>query len=300
MTEQKHRDKGPQAKAIRVFIALSVVVFLITLIAGIMSDSVALLLSASVEFIIVFMAFLVNSSMHKLERPPDQYFHFGYDKFEPLTVVIQGLMIMFSCVFALYFAAQDMVHAEDIKCYNIPIHASIISGLIAIFTALYINRAAARARSHMLKTSALHCLVDSMLSFGMAAGFAAGLWMKNMGYRHLTPYVDPIMTFFLAAALVWTPVKHVRAGLRQLLDAAPAKDVREAIEVIIEKHKARAFGIRSIRMRKAGDRVFLYVCFEMHGHTTMNQAQEFVRSFEDDISRTFPKYDCIVYFYPAK
>lgn len=299
MTDQKHRENGPQIRAVRILKILSIVVFVITLAAGIISDSMALLLDAATEFIIVFMSFFIHSNIRKIEKPPDQFFHFGYDKLEPFTVVIQGTMIMFSCVVASYFAIQDIVHAENIARYDIPIYASVISGIIALLTAFYINKVSSKTRSHMLKTSALHCFVDSVLSFGMAVGFTVGLYMHRMGYTHLTPYVDPAMTLILAVILVWTPVKLLKSGMHQLLDAVPAKDVRDSIERIAERHKAKAFGIHNIRMRKAGERVFLYICFEIHGHTTMNQAQEFAKAFEDDISKNFPKYDVIVYFYPA-
>jgi len=299
MADQKHRENGPQIKAVRILKVFSIIIFFITLIAGFISDSMALLLDAATEFIIVFMSFFIHSNIRKIEKPPDQFFHFGYDKLEPFTVVMQGTMIMLSCVVASYFAIQDIIHADNIDCYDIPIYASVISGIIALLTAFYIRNVSSKTHSHMLKTSALHCFVDSILSFGMAVGFTVGFYMHRMGYTHLTPYVDPVMTLILAVILVWTPVKLLKSGMHQLLDAAPSRDVCDSVEKIAERHKAKAFGVRSIRMRKAGERVFLYICFEIHGHTTMNQAQEFVKSFENDISKSFPKYDVIVYFYPA-
>jgi divalent metal cation (Fe/Co/Zn/Cd) transporter len=107
------------------------------------------------------------------------------------------------------------------------------------------------------------------------------------------------MALILAVIFMWTPVKLIKLNISQLLDAAPIEEVRNNIEEIVEKHKAKAFGIHSIRARRAGEKVFLDVCFEIHGHTTMIDAQRFTESFEKDIAAKFPKYDVIVYFYPA-
>ncbi|MDD5432058.1 MAG: cation diffusion facilitator family transporter [Candidatus Omnitrophica bacterium] len=299
MVNLTQKEKDLQVRVIRVSMFFSIAIFLIALIAGIISDSITLLLDASAGFITVFMAFVVHSNIKKLDRPPDSFFNFGYDKFEPFTVVMQGGMIMFSCVVALYFAIQDIVHAEDVARYDIPMIASMVSGVIALIIAFFIRNVSVRTRSHMLKASALHWFVDSFFSFAMVSGFAFGYYMQQKGYHRITPYVDPAMTIILATILIWTPIKLIKTNLRQLLDAAPSDKIRAEVEKIVDRHKARAFGIHSIRMREVNEKVFLYICFQMHGHITMLQAQEFVKAFEADVAEHFPKYDVIVYFYPV-
>jgi len=293
------RGQNPQSRAVFVSIVVSTAIFFITLAAGIVSDSIALLLDASMEFIMVFMAFMLRSSIKKIEMPPDEFFNFGYEKYEPFTAVIQGVTIMVSCIIASYFAIQDIIHAEAVTRYDIPVFVSLLTGVFATLTAFYLKVISHKTNSNMLKVSGLHWFMDGALSFIMCLGFLFGLYMHNLGYAHITPYVDPVMALVLTAVFIWTPLKLIRRSLNQLLDAVPGKEVRREIEKVAQKHKAKAFGIRSIRMRKAGEKVFLDVCFEIHGHTTLVQAQEFTESFEKDIAAQFPKYDVIVYFYPT-
>ncbi len=298
MAHPRNQEDRPQPKAVTVAIVFSVIIFLITLLAGIISDSITLLLDASAGFIMVFMAFVLRSSIKKIQMPPDEFFNFGYDKFEPFTVVIQGFMIIISCVIASYFAIQDIVHADDIARYDIPTYVSFVSGVIAVGVALYLRSASLKARSNMLKASSLHWFVDSFFSFAMCLGFLFGFYMYKTGYSHITPYVDPVMALILAISLIWTPLKLIKDNLWQLLDAAPIGNVRSEIEKIAQVHKARAFGINSIRVRRSGEKVFLDICFIIHSHTTMAQAQEFADNFKKDIAEKFPKYDAFVYFYP--
>ncbi|MDD5020374.1 MAG: cation diffusion facilitator family transporter [Candidatus Omnitrophica bacterium] len=298
MTIIREQDKKVESTAAVVSMVLSVVIFLITLAAGIVSDSIALLLDASMGFIIVFMAFMLRFSIQKIHMPPDQFFNFGYEKFEPFTAVIQGIAIVLSCVFSSYFAIQDIVHAEDIVRYDIPMYVSLFSGTVALLNAFFLRRISRATHSTVLQVSSLHWLMDGSLSFAMCAGFLFGFMMHRLGYFHITHYVDPVMALVLACFFIGMPLKLIRHNVRELLDATPSREVRSEIETIVEKHKARSFGIRSIRMRRAGEKVFLNVCFEIYGHTTMVQAQEFAESFEKDIAAHFPRYDVIVYFYP--
>lgn len=294
-----HHESNLQSRTAFVLIILSVIIFVITLAAGLISDSIALLLDASTELIIVFMAFMLKSSIKKVNMPPDSFFNYGYEKFEPFTAVIQGVMIIFSCVIASYFAIQDIIHEEDIARYDIPVLVSFIVAVIAILTAFYLKVLARKTHSAILKVSSFHWFIDGLFSFTLALGFLFGLYAQKSGLVHIAPFVDPVMALVLAAVFMCTPIKLIKLNIRQLLDAAPIEEVRHNIETIIEKHKAKAFGIHSVRARRAGEKVFLDVCFEIHGHTTMLEAQRFVESFEKDIAAKFPKYDVIVYFYPT-
>lgn len=299
MDGQNQKENKAQAKVVRVSMVVSIIIFLIALSAGIISDSVTLLLDASAGFVTILMAFILHFNIKKMGMPPDQFFNFGYDKFEPFTVAMQGSMIMLTCVVALYFAIQDIVHADDVARYDIPMYAAVISGFLALFTAFYLRKISIRTSSNMLRASSLHWFVDAFFSFAMMFGFGFGFYLHQVGYTHLTPYVDPAMTIILAAILIWTPIRLLKRSLSQLLDAAPSQEVRREVEKIAEKHKVKAFGIRSIRMRNAGEKIFLYICFDIHAHTTMIQAEDFVKAFENDVAGKFPKYDVIVYFHPA-
>ncbi len=300
MTHALEHGEKAQMTAVHSAIVASMVIFLIILICGIMADSITLLLDASAEFIILLTAFIMRVGIKKINLPPDNLFNFGYDKYEPFIVVIQGAMIMLSCVIALTFAIQDIIHADDIVRYDIPVLASLLSGIIAVLVAFYLKRVAVKTRSRVLGVSSLHWFIDSALSFAMFLGFSFGWYMYKLGYFRITPYVDPVMAVILALVFVWTPLKAMKNSFRELLDATPEKDVRDKIEKVIESHKSKVFGIRSIRMRKAGEKVFLYISFIIYGYTTMTQAQELTKSFEKDIAALFPKYDTIVYFYPAQ
>jgi cation diffusion facilitator family transporter len=299
MVLAQQQEEKLQMSAVNISLGISILLFLISLTAGIISDSIALLLDASAGFVIVFTAFMLQKSIKKVNMPPDHLFNFGYEKFEPFTVVIQGAMIILSCVIASKFAIQDIFHPEDIVRYDIPTFAALASSVISGGMAIHLRMIASKTNSTMLKVSSFHWVVDMLLSLAMCLGFTFGWYMLREGRYNIVPYVDPVMALILALILIWPPLKIIRTNFLELVDAAPLPDVRREIDLVVEKHKARAFGVHHTRMRKAGRKVFLEVCFLVHGNTTMNEARIFADAVAKDMAAKFPKCDIIVHFHPA-
>lgn len=288
-----------QLTAAKLSIYGSIALLLISAIVGIIVDSITLILDASASLIILAVALLTHFSIKKIHLPPDDAYNFGYNKYEPFTVSLQGGLIIATCVISVKFAIQDMIHAEDIKNYVLPVIATFCSGLIGIFIWGYLRTTARRANSSILKASAFHWFSDTLMSFGIFTGFLLGLILQRMGYHKITPYLDPIMTFILALFLIQTPVKSVMKNVLELLDAVPAIDVRNKVRKVVELYKPRSFGVHRLRTRKAGDKIFVDVCFVVKENLTVKEIQGLADSFERDLKADFANYDVIVYFKPA-
>lgn len=300
LTNIEMQKEKQQILAVHISIVGCAFLFLISLVVGIISDSVALLLDASTGLVTLAVAFLVRFSIKKINKPPDDLYNFGYGKYEPLTVTLQGALIIITCLVCMKFAIQDIIHAEDITRYDIPTITAFISGLLGIIIALYLKRTALRTHSSILKISSLHWYIDSGLSFGMSAGFFFGLVLRNLGYTHITPYVDPVMAVILALFFITTPVKTVTYGMLELLDVVPAKDMREMIRNAVREYKPQPFSIHRLRFRKAGRKIFIDVCFVANENLTVAQVHELANRFEKDLAARIQHCDVLVYFKPAK
>lgn len=292
--------QGQQILATKVSICTSVILFLITAVVGIAVDSITLLLDASSNLVILFVAFFMHFAIKKVHRPPDDFYNFGYGKYEPLTAALQGSLIIATCVVSMKFAIQDIIHADEIHSYGLPALATFISGIIGIFIVIYLRRVAARTNSVMLKTASLHWHADTVLSFGVCAGFFFGLLLQNFGFDRITPYVDPLMAIILALLLIRVPLKTIMHNVLELLDAAPAESIRMSVRKVVEEYKPRSFGVHRLRTRKAGEKIFVEVCFIVKPSLTIAEVEELARNFEQDLKIHLPVSDVVVYFKPVE
>lgn len=289
-----------QFLAARVSIFGSIVLFLISAVVGIAVDSITLLLDASASLVILVSGFLMHFSIKKVHSPPDDFYHFGYHKYEPLTAFVQNFLIIAMCVVSVKFAIQDIVHADEIHGYSLPAIATFFSGVLGFFIMIYLSAAARRTGSQMIKSASFHWLSDVVLSFGVSAGFFFGFFMHKAGFTRITPYIDPLMSIILALFLVRTPFKYGMHSLLELLDAAPHKDIRSRIKNAVDLYNPGSFGVQRLRVRKAGQKVFIDICFLAQENLTIRQAEELSGNFEKILRDHIPGCDLIVSFKPKK
>ncbi len=285
-----------QVLAAKISIFGSIILFLISASIGIAVDSITLLLDASASLVILLVAFLIRMAVKKIHLPADERFNFGYSKYEPLTVAVQGVLIIITCIISISFAIQDIIHAENVHNYSLPVAATFISGIMGIFITGYLKKIGEHTNSTMLKTASLHWYADTILSFGVCFGFIIGFILQYRGYNKITPYVDPVMAIILALLLMQAPVKTVMCNVLELLDIVPAKDIHNKVKAIIDTYKPKFFGIERLRVRKAGEKIFADVCFVVDNNLAVFEAEELARSLEKDLKAHIPSLDIIVHF----
>lgn len=268
-----------------------IVIVLISLIGGVVTDSITLLLDAAQGIVTLVVAFLVHAALRKLGKPPDDTYHFGYDKYEPLTSAFQEIMIVLVCVVSINFAVQDLFHAEKIAHYNTALIAALLAGVISFIWAIWIRSLARSLNSTVLKTASNIWLLDSALSFGIFGGFLAGLALNQMGYSYLMPYTDQVMAILLAMVFIISPIQPLKQDFLDLLDAAPDREIRSKIEKIVEQLKPAAIKITQVRMRKAGKRIFLEISFVIDENITVREALAMVYAFEKKLAENIPLCD---------
>lgn len=288
--------KRREIRAAHISILGAVAVFLISVAVGLITDSVALLLDAGTGLVILLMAVFVRANLAKVGSPPDPRYNFGYEKYESLTVAIQNGAILFTCLIGIVFAVQDIIHPENVVRYDLPVLATLVSAGISLVLAAYLGHVSKATGSSMLRTAAVHWIVDASLSFAMCAGFLVGLFLSGAGYKAMSAYVDPAMAILLGLAIMASPLKALSGNLRELLDGVPEPSVHEQIKQAVQKHGAVFPGLHRMRVRKAGRRTFLDIGFKLSGGPTWEETQVLAENFEQALLREVPDCDVVVYF----
>lgn len=285
-----------QFTATKVSIYASITLFLISAVIGIAIDSITLILDASASLVILFVAFLMNFSLKKINSPPDRIYNFGYGKYEPFTVVIQSILIIVTCVISIKFAVQDIIHPDDAHSYGLPTVAMLISGIIGVFVSVYLNRVSKLTNSAMLKAASMHWRADTVLSFGVCLGFLSGFILQGLGYARITPYVDPVMAIILGLILMAAPLKDMGCYVLELLDAVPEENIQNKVRIVVEKYTPHSFGVERLRSRKSGESIFVDVCFIVRDDMTVQEIRRLADNFEADLRKHLPHCDVVVYF----
>ncbi|MCX5732709.1 MAG: cation diffusion facilitator family transporter [candidate division NC10 bacterium] len=283
----------------RISIYACAIIGLASFLVGVITDSVTMMLDSSAWGAGVISSILYTHIIKTLDKSPDAKYNFGYSKYEPLVVTVEGLLILSACVLSVKFAIQDLVHPEDPSGYILMIVVTGITGIASLAIGLHTRRVSRKIRSPILASSGLSWCTDGLASLGLCAGFSIGETLARFGAsRTMVHNIDPIMAIVLAIVLMLPPARMIRSNMLDLLDANPGAALEASVREFVERFRAEhGLGeVRRLRVRKAGRKVFLNLGFISDGTRTMREMDQIAHEFSSQAGRELGSVDVMVYF----
>ena len=149
-----------EKKATVVSTSVAGLLVLMKMTVGIFSGSIAVLASA-IDSMLDFIVSLSNYfALHTAEKDPDEQFHFGRSKIEPLAAVIEGVVVSFSALFILYEALSKIAHPKEMAHMTESIGVMIASFIITAALVIFLNYVAKKTKNMVIKADALHYKTD--------------------------------------------------------------------------------------------------------------------------------------------
>jgi len=245
--------KNKESFAIKLSIYGSVIMAVTGVLASIYGNSISLLFDAlnTLVAIVISIAGLKISKLLKIKR--SLKFNFGYYSFEPLFVLINGLLLMTLAVSLFFTSIQTILNGGRIIELTIVteylIFAVIICGVLSFILKYY----AKKTKSEILHTESVSWILDTIICIVVLFAFMMSLWLKNTRYSYLIPYLDPGITILLILFFVYQPIKLIRSGLLDLLLAAPPKKfIKEIKDKLLNTKDKFGFADTKIYAAKIG------------------------------------------------
>ena len=147
-----------QATVVSTSVAAILVVIKMTV--GILSGSIAVLASAIDSLLDLIVSLFNYFALHNAEKNPDDNFHFGRNKIEPLAAVIEGSVISFSALFILYESLVKITHPREMSYMSESVWVMLVSLVITIALVVFLNFVAKKTNNMVIKADALHYKTD--------------------------------------------------------------------------------------------------------------------------------------------
>lgn len=287
------KDSQLEKRCIMTSIAGLVVLSVLGITAGILTDSATLIIQTFLYIIDVIVAVLSLKILKKLTNPPDENYNFGYYKLEPILVNSQGALMIAGAMIGIMFAIQDIIHEDNVKNYFLIFTTTCLVLLINFSIWLYLYLNYKKIKSPFLKAAAMQWLSNLFETIGIIGGFFLAYLMHysaNQTLVRLSPYVDPAMAIILSLLILKIPVKLYKESLVDLLDANPGKDISDAITLYTKKALKEQYHLETnveIKLRKAGRGMFLILIFKVPVSYSFEHVHGIMQSLHHDISRSF-------------
>lgn len=240
-----------EKKATIVSTSVAGVLVLMKMTIGIFSGSIAVLASAIDSFLDLTVSLFNYFALNNAEKDPDDKFHFGRSKLEPLAAVIEGTIVSLSALFILYEALGKFVHNRPMNNIAESVIVMIISFVVTALLVYFLNYVAKKTNNMVIKADALHYKTD-LLSNG---AILVALALISYTGEYL---IDPILGIGIAVYMIYSAIPIIKEGVLMLLDAALPEEDMQKIKYIIET-EPQVTAYHDLKTRESGSNIFISV-----------------------------------------
>ncbi|WP_457746178.1 cation diffusion facilitator family transporter [Sulfurimonas sp.] len=238
-----------EKKATVVSTSVAGVLVLLKLTVGIFSGSIAVLASAIDSLLDLTVSMFNYFALHNAEKNPDDRFHFGRSKIEPLAAVIEGTVISISALFIMYEALAKIAHPRDMTHMSESIYVMIASFVITAFLVYFLSYVAKKTKNMVIRADALHYKTDL---------FSNGAVLFALVAIHYTgeQLIDPVLGMAIAIYMIYSAIPIIKEGVLMLLDVALEQDEVQKVINIIES-EPEITNYHYLRTRVSGSHIFI-------------------------------------------
>ena len=281
--------------AAKLSVVSNAALIILKLIAGFISGSISIISEAVHSCSDLLASVITLFSVHKSEQPADFDHQFGHGKYEDLSGLIEGILIILAALYILYEVLKKITGtSEPISDSGLGMIVMFISVVANVLVSLYLMKVAKNTDSIALYADAEHLNTDIYSSLTVFLGLVC------IHYTGIHA-IDPILAVIVAVIIIHTGYKICKEAVNNLLDGSlPEKNIKE-IKSIIEKYNEHGIcGIKEIKTRKAGKNKEINITLLLEGERTIKYAHDLCDALEKDIEQNLGNTEVTIHVEPIE
>jgi len=268
-----------EKKATVVSTSVAALLVVMKMTVGILSGSIAVLASAIDSFLDLTVSLFNYFALHNAEKDPDDSFHYGRSKIEPLAAVIEGVVVSLSALFILYEALIKIAHPREMSHMSESIAVMIVSFIITAFLVAFLNYVAKKTNNMVIRADALHYKTDLFSNGAVLMALA----LISMTAEQL---IDPILGVGIAIYMIYSAIPIIKEGILMLLDAAlPEEDIVTIKEILASESVVTNY--HYLQTRESGSHIFISVHAVFNVSISLYDAHLVADKIEDKLRMAF-------------
>lgn len=269
-----------------------VAIFLIKMAAYFMSGSVALLSDALESIVNIAASLLMLYAVYVSGMPADDDHHYGHQKIEGISSLIEGAFILTAAVFIIHTAIERIFDPVPLGSVEAALGVSLFATALNGGLSWFLSKKAQENGSMALEGDSKHLLSDVVTSAGVAVGL---LVAEYTGLAVL----DPVMALLVAVLIVRMGVKLVLKSSRLLMDLHDPEEERRIMEVL-ESHVSDSVDFHDLKTRRSGNEVYAEVHLSVDPTLSVEEAHNLADHLEDDLRSELPNTRITIHVEPLE
>jgi cation diffusion facilitator family transporter len=279
-----------KTRTLKISLVLIVSAFVVELVVGIYSNSLALITDSIHAVLDSFVTAILLVAARWAIKPPDLEHTYGHGKIETMGGFIGGIVILLIAGFFIY---------ESIDRFQNP--PEILPGIFAIWAAIYtlgtdgvritiLERALKKVEgSTTLRADLYHAFMD----MGSTMVAIIGIILVAFGFEQ----GDIIAALVLGSLLAILSLKLIHKTALELTDAIPQSMVKKVQSIVSSTEGV--MNTESIQMRRSGHEIFADIIISLSGASSFDEAHKISSNVEKNIMNSISNAKVTVHFEPT-
>ncbi len=247
-SERYHRSRS---RAAILSLGAGVVMLGIKMGAYLATGSATVLSDALESVVHVAATIFMYICFRLISQPPDANHPYGHGKAEPLSVGIEGGMILLAALAILWEAGFNLLYGKNpIEQVWTGFILIASSGTINLLLGSYLLHVGKGTNSNLIAADGRHVLSDVWTSLGVLIGLGLMLLIPD---AHKRLVIDSSCAAVIATLIIITAIRLIRASVAGLLDEVDTRLLARVVQAINEIRQPGWHDIHNLRLRSSGD-----------------------------------------------
>ncbi|MFM7390286.1 MAG: cation diffusion facilitator family transporter [Vampirovibrionales bacterium] len=282
-----------KTQAAFVSICSNVVLVFLKLGVGVASQSASITSEALHSFTDLLASVIAYFSVRKASEPADFEHQYGHGKFEDLSGVIEGLLILLAAAYIIYDALEKLSQGRSTPLQPaLGIGVMLFSVVVNIGVSQYLFKVGRETDSMALLADAEHLRTDIYTSVGVLVGLVA---------IHVTglSFLDPLVALLVAGMIIQAGIKLCMASGKKLLDSSLPEEELERIHTTLEAFIPDVIvAYTALKTRKAGSDRFLELTILLPPALSIAEGHSRCDALEEALKQQFSNLWIMIHMEP--
>jgi cation diffusion facilitator family transporter len=279
-------------KAASVSVGVNLTLIIIKIAAAILSGSIAILAEVFHSGLDLLASVFAYIGIRQASKPDDEDHHYGHEKFENLSSLIQTILIAITSFLIIYEASHRLRNPHPLEATWLALGIMALTLIADFLVARYLHKVSGETGSSALEADAYHFTTD----LWSAIAVIVGLLFASLGY----PVFDSIAAILVALLMLWISYHLATKSLNVMLDKGPTKQVVDEIGGLI-RSTAGVRGFHLLRIRQSGNRLFADVNIHVDPEITVVEGHAIAHRVKQAIVEKHPEFkDISVHVEPER
>jgi len=267
---------------------LSIILFVVKIVAWYLTNSVAILTDALESIVNVVAGLLGVYSLYVSAKPKDSDHPYGHGKAEFISAAVEGTLITVAGIIIIYEAVKNIIYPHEIKKLDYGIILIAVTAVVNFIAGRICIATGKKNNSLALIASGKHLQTDTYSTAGIVAGLALILLT---GIK----WLDSAVAMLCAFIIIITGYRIIRSSVSGIMDEADTTILKKMVAMLNANRRQNWIDLHNLRIIKYGGTIHLDCHMTVPWYLNVDQAHEEIDALSFLVKKEYESVELFVH-----